>query len=88
MKKVKNVFVFVCEAKENTSQYFGVSYDKRYYKWMAKLYLKGQKSRSRYGGLFNDELDAAKRINQLCKEIGIPLKNPEISSKPNVQVTQ
>ena len=54
---------------------------------MAKLYLKGHKSRYRYGGLFNDEMDAAKRVNQLCEEIGIPLKNPEISSKPDQQVT-
>ena len=42
------------------------------------------------GGTFNDELDAAKRVNQLCEEMGIPYKNPGISATPNQQchVTQ
>ena len=35
--------------------------------------------------MFKDELDAAKRVNQLCEEQGIPLQNPEISAIPNEQ---
>ena len=35
--------------------------------------------------MFKDELDAGKRVNQLCKELEIPLKNPEISGIPNQQ---
>ena len=42
---------------------------------------KGQKPK--LGGHFEDELDAAKRVNQLCKELGISLQNPEISETPN-----
>ena len=37
------------------------------------MYPKGQKPK--YGGIFNNELDAAKRVNQLCDECGIPQKN-------------
>ena len=35
--------------------------------------------------MFKDELDAAKRANQLCEELKIPLQNPEISAIPNQQ---
>ena len=52
---------------------------------MAMLYLKGQTQK--YGGIFKDELDAAKKVNQLCEKLGIPPKNPEISGIPNQQVT-
>jgi len=43
---------------------------------------KGQK---KTGGYFYDELDAAKRANQLCEELEIPLLNPAISTKPSQQ---
>ena len=66
------------------SQYKGVFWNKKCKKWITVLYMKGQKQK--YGGYFNDELNAAKRVNQLCKESGIPLQNPKISAKPN-QVT-
>jgi len=42
---------------------------------------KGQKQT--YGGVFTDELDAAKRANQLCEELEIPLQNPKISTITN-----
>merc|ERR1712034_276155 len=37
----------------------------------------------KYGGRFSDELDAAKSVNQLCKELGIPEKNPKIGTMPH-----
>ena len=52
-------------------------------KWYVRLYLKGQKPK--FGGLFKNELDAAKRVNQLCEEFGIPAQNPEINATPNQQ---
>ena len=52
-------------------------------KWYVLIYPKGQKPK--FGGTFKDELDAAKRVNQLCEELGIPLKNPTISTIPNQQ---
>ena len=74
----------VFEAKEERPQYKGISWDKQRKKWCASLYSKDGK---RFGGYFNDELDAAKRVNQLCKEFGIAAKNPGISGAPNQQVT-
>jgi len=71
----------IYENKEKTSKYKGVSYDKQTGKWDVRVYSKGQKRKS--GGRFNDELDAAKRVNQLCEELGIPLQNPGIRATPN-----
>ena len=79
----KNCFIIVCESKQKPSQYKGVTYDKHSGKWNAQITPKGQKQK--YGGSFNDELDAAKRVNQLCEELEIPLLNPDISAIPNQQ---
>ena len=79
----KNCFMFACEKKEKTSQYKGVYYDKTNGKWHVLISPKGQKRK--YGGMFKDELDAAKRVNQLCEDFGIPRQNPELSAVPNHQ---
>ena len=52
-------------------------------KWYARIRPHGQKLKQ--GGYFEDEIDAAKRVNQLCEEMGIPVQNPEISTIPNKQ---
>ena len=78
-----NSLVFACEKKEKTSQYKGVYWHKESGKWYVIMHLKGRKQS--YGGCFKDELDAAKRVNQLCDELRIPLQNPEISAIPNQQ---
>ena len=44
------------------------------------IYLKGKNSK--YGGRFNDELDAANRVNQLCEQLKIPVQNPTMSDIP------
>jgi len=69
------------QPKEKTSQYKGVCWHKQSHKWYARLHLKGQPEK--YGGIFDDEMDAAKRVNQFCEEFGIPVKNPGISGIPN-----
>ena len=81
----QNFFIFAvaCEKKEKTSQYKGIYWHREREQWCLQLKLKGEKSK--YGGIFKDELDAAKRLNQLCEEWGIPLQNPEISGIPNQQ---
>jgi len=74
------------EFKENdqkASQYKGVYWSKQIGKWYVLIFPKGQKPK--YGGRFKDELEAAKGVNQLCEELGIPLKNPKISAIPNQQ---
>jgi hypothetical protein len=74
----------VCEEKEKSSQYTGVCWHKNLRKWTVVINLKGRKRR--YGGTFDDELEAAKRVNQLCMELGLSKKNLEISGVPNQQV--
>merc|ERR1711925_17159 len=40
------------------------------------------KGRKTHGGSFSNELDAANSVNQLCKKLGIPEKNPGIGTIP------
>jgi hypothetical protein len=70
--------IFISETKQETSQYKGVSWHKENGQWRAILTLK--RNIQKYGGYFKDELDAAKRVNQLCEELEIPLRNPSIAS--------
>ena len=65
-----------------------MSWKKEIRKWRAQIYLQGGKTKN--GGYFEDELDAAKRINQLCEEFGISHKNFGIGTIINEQrqVTQ
>ena len=79
----KNFFMFTCEKNEKTSRFKGIHWHKRSRKWLVQIHAKGQNYK--YGGMFKDELDAAKRANQLCEELGIPLRNPEIGAKPKQQ---
>jgi len=73
----------ICEiTKQWISQYKGVTWHKERNKWRVQLYFKGEK-KTKYGGNFKDELDAAKRVNQLCEESRIPPHNPAISGIPN-----
>merc|ERR1712034_82636 len=69
--------------KEKTSEYKGVCWDKQNKKWRVWLTLKG--GESKYGGMFKDQQDAAERINQLCEEFGIPIKNSGIVERPSQQ---
>merc|ERR1712034_245473 len=61
----------------------GVHWHKKSDKWYTHLLLRTGKQK--FGGTFKDELDAAKRINQMCKEMGIPAKNPGILGIPTQQ---
>merc|ERR1712034_90698 len=69
------------QKKKKPSQYFGVYWHKKMGKWVASISMKGQKPK--YGGHFTSELEAAKRVNQLCEELEIPVHNPTISARPN-----
>jgi hypothetical protein len=93
-RALENLTCTVCEnkhkasLKHKVSQYNGVCWHKENKKWSVQIHKQGGKRR--YGGMFDDELDAAKRANQLCEEMGIPHKNHGISAMPNQQchVTQ
>merc|ERR1712034_292486 len=70
------------QKRELTSQYKGVTWNRKRTKWCVLLCLGGKR---KYGGLYKDELDAAKRVNQLCEELRIPFQNPEVSATPQYQ---
>jgi hypothetical protein len=65
------------------SQYKGVHWHKQSKKWYAHLRL--HTGKQKFGGTFKDELDAAKRVNQLCEEMKVPLQNHGISGLPTQQ---
>merc|ERR1712034_64745 len=71
------------EKREKTSQFKGVHWHKVKKKWFVQVLTKDGR---KFGGIFDDELDAAKRVNLLCEEHGITAKNPEISEVPNQQL--
>jgi len=60
-----------------------VTWKKQIGRWYANIKVKGEPIK--YGGIFKDEMDAAKRVNQLCEELGIPPYNPTVSATPNHQ---
>jgi hypothetical protein len=65
-----------------------VYWDKKRQKWRAQVFAKGK---IRYGEFWTDDLEAAKRVNQLCEKWNIkPPYNPEIKGMPIEQpgVTQ
>ena len=68
------------EAKIKTSQYDGVCLHKKTGKWQVEFIVN---SRKQYGGIFYNELNAAKRVNQLCEELKIPHRNHGIGAIPN-----
>jgi hypothetical protein len=74
--------MFSCEKKEKTSKYKGVSWESKTGKWRVYFCVKGK---SKFGGRFNDELDAGEKVNQLCEELKISLQNPAIRAIPNRQ---
>merc|ERR1712034_33757 len=69
------------QKKEKTSQYKGVYWHRKRKKWGAWLSLKNGKKK--FGGNFKDELDAAKKVNQLCEQLGIsPTQNSGVVEIP------
>jgi len=67
------------QVPNRTSQYIGVSWHKDKKKWEVSLYHK----KKYYGGLFDNEEQAAMKINLLCDKNGIERKNPMINLEPD-----
>ena len=82
---VKKCLILKSETKQQTSLYKGVCWNKETGKWRA--YLSFKRQIQKYGGCYSNEMDAAKRVNQLCQEMKIPLRNSGITGMPN-EVTQ
>jgi hypothetical protein len=72
------------QKKEKTSQYKGVHRIKRDGQWRVRLMVNGQ---IQNGGCFTKELAAAKKVNELCEKLKIPLRNPGIEKGANPTLT-
>jgi len=63
--------------EQKISLYDGVYWHVETGKWYAHLSLSS--GERKYGGIFDEELDAAKKVNHLCEELGIAPLNPGAS---------
>ena len=72
---------FICETP--SSKYKGVNWVKKSRKWRAYIYLGDS---FKQGGTYNNQLEAAKRVNQMCDEFKIKRKNPDVNASPNPDV--
>ena len=61
--------------KRSSSKYVGVTWIKRDKKWKAFLH---HNKKHIHIGCFKNEKDAARAVNWKCKELKIPMKNPEL----------
>ena len=74
------------ELNHSTSKYIGVTWHTAAKKWRACVCIKKKKLE---GGKYKNELDAAKRVNQMCDELGIERKNPKVNGLlPTPKVTK
>ena len=64
---------------QKTSQYIGVTKTSSCKNpWQASIYTGGK---SKHCGSFKTEIEAAKRVNSICKKYGMKLKNAELSDE-------
>ena len=68
--------MFLCffNEKKTSSKYVCVTWNKETKKWQAQIV---HNKKHIYIGSFENENDAAKAVNCKCKELKIPMKNPE-----------
>jgi hypothetical protein len=71
---------YSCEVQNQTSKFHGVCWHKDNKKWQAEL---RYNKKNYYGGLFDNEEQAAMKVNVLCDKCGIERKNPKININPN-----
>merc|ERR1711925_4142 len=74
-------FMSCAIATQLTSKYEGVSWNVKRHLWQAEFDTNGQKRKF----YFDNEFDAAEKLNQLCDKMGIPQQNPEICDLLNQQ---
>jgi len=64
-----------------TSIYKGVYWNKEHQKWRAQLRVNKKKTKS--GGYYTSELDAAHGVNALCDDHGVDRKHPGLGDPPS-----
>ena len=78
--QIINSISYFYEAQNLTSQYTGVSWNKRVKKWLTQLMHNGEVY---CGGYFDNEEHAAMKVNLLCDEFEIKRKNPNFIMEPD-----
>merc|ERR1712034_268390 len=75
-------FFMLCSfTTQLASKYKGVSWNEKRNLWQAEFQSNGKTIKS----YFNNEFDAAKKLNKLCNKMGIRLQNPKICEIQNQQ---
>ena len=69
----KIIILILCET--SPKKYMGVSWNKQNKKWKASLL---HNKKQIHIGYFKNEKDAVKAVNWKCKELKIPMKNPQV----------
>ena len=70
------------EATQSTSKYEGVSWNEKRNLWQAEVYINDKKQTF----YFDNDFDAAKKLNTFCDKMKILSQNSEICEMPNQQV--
>jgi len=70
------------KTRNPTSEYKGVSWRTRDRKWTVNICIHKIKY---YAGDFDEEIEAARKVNQICDGVGIKRKNPQVNATPNVK---
>merc|ERR1712034_237825 len=73
------------QVSNKTSIYNGVCWHRENKKWQVQLI---HNKKQYYGGSFDNEEQAAMKINLLCDKMGIDRKNPMIDLKPDAMQQQ
>jgi len=68
------------QQKNQTSKFYGVCWHKDNKKWRAQLV---HKKKIHFGGYFDNEEDAAMKVNLLCDKLEMELKNPSVNTNDN-----
>jgi len=76
----KNPDVPDSNPKKETSKYNGVYWIEENQKWKGSIY---HEKRQIYCGIHSSEKAAAHAVNEKCKELGVPLKNPSLDYVPS-----
>ena len=69
---------FFIKKSSPSSPYTGVSWNTRDRRWYGQIKHLGE---SIYCGCSFDEKEAAKKVNEKCRQLGIPLKNPNLDNE-------
>jgi hypothetical protein len=84
-----NIKLNAIQQKTQTSKFTGVWWNNDTKKWRANLLLKDNcKKKNYYGGVFDNEEQAAMTVNLLCDKYRIERKNPTIDINPNAIIQQ